>query len=441
MGAISQVERPHHIVAVVGGAVAGSEAAAVLATRGVEVVVFEANDRPYGKIEDGLPRWHQNQRTAEYARIRDKLGRPGVHFVPRTRLGADISFEDLVERWGFSAVLLANGAWKDRPLPVSDPDRYIDRGLLYQNAVIHWFNHQVRPTYDGPHFEIPDGALIVGGGLASLDVVKICMIETVGRALRARGIETEGLELDKGLPRALKRVELEFDELGVEPCTLFYRRRVRDMPIAKMPSNPTPEVRIHNEGIRVRIVENFQRKFCFRFLPLRSPHSLLTEGDRCVGLRMSRTSIESGRVCAVDEPPEVFRSPLVIASIGSLPEPIEGIEMDGPYYSFENEETGRYLPVDGVFGVGNVITGRGNIRVSQNHSQHIADLVAARFDGRPPAELHGSDVAARVAEHLAARPVPSSDEFTALRNRVQARQAEVGYVDLDQWLTAVGPPC
>jgi hypothetical protein len=47
-----------HVVAVVGGATAGAEAAAMLADRGVVVVVFEQNQRPYGKIEDGLPRWH-----------------------------------------------------------------------------------------------------------------------------------------------------------------------------------------------------------------------------------------------------------------------------------------------------------------------------------------------------------------------------------------------
>ena len=41
---------PAHVVAVIGGAVAGSEAAANLAKRGVLIVVFEQNIRPYGKI-------------------------------------------------------------------------------------------------------------------------------------------------------------------------------------------------------------------------------------------------------------------------------------------------------------------------------------------------------------------------------------------------------
>ena len=48
--------QPRHAVAVIGGATAGAEMAGRLAEQGVAVAVFEQNPRPYGKIEDGLPR-------------------------------------------------------------------------------------------------------------------------------------------------------------------------------------------------------------------------------------------------------------------------------------------------------------------------------------------------------------------------------------------------
>jgi len=48
--------RPYHFVAVIGGAIAGSVAAEILADSAIHVVVIEQNKRPYGKIEDG-PRW------------------------------------------------------------------------------------------------------------------------------------------------------------------------------------------------------------------------------------------------------------------------------------------------------------------------------------------------------------------------------------------------
>ena len=48
--------KAQHVVLVVGGAVAGSEAVAQFTGRGVLCIVVEQNARPYGKIEDGLPR-------------------------------------------------------------------------------------------------------------------------------------------------------------------------------------------------------------------------------------------------------------------------------------------------------------------------------------------------------------------------------------------------
>ena len=133
--------KPSHCVAVIGGAVAGAEMAGTLAERGVEVVVFEQNPRPYGKIEDGLPRWHVALRRKEYQSIAAHLARPGVHYVPLTRIGTDIGFRDLVYDWGFTGVVLACGAWRDRPIPVEGADAYLGKGLIYQNPFIIGFNH------------------------------------------------------------------------------------------------------------------------------------------------------------------------------------------------------------------------------------------------------------------------------------------------------------
>src|SRR3954454_24055476 len=123
---------PRHVVVIVGGAVAGSEAAAACSERGILAVVLEQNDRPFGKIEDGLPRWHEKLRDKEYAQIGRNLSKPGVLFVPRTKLGRDISLETLLADWGVNAVLLASGAWRDRPLFGDSPASAVP-GLVYQN--------------------------------------------------------------------------------------------------------------------------------------------------------------------------------------------------------------------------------------------------------------------------------------------------------------------
>ena len=127
---------PGHFVAVVGGAVAGAEAAAQLTSRGIYVAVFEQNPLPYGKIEDGLPKWHVKLRDKEEQKIDEKIKNPYVFYVPNAKLGQDIAFEDLINNWGFSAVLLATGAWRDRPLPVRDIEKYLNRGFYFQNPFV-----------------------------------------------------------------------------------------------------------------------------------------------------------------------------------------------------------------------------------------------------------------------------------------------------------------
>src|SRR5579863_10171472 len=188
---------PAHVVAVIGAATSGSEIARILAERRATVIVFEQNPRPYGKIEDGLPRWHVKQRREEYEEINQRLDHPNIHFVPLTRMGRDIDFDELRANWGLSAIVLTNGAWRDRPFPVDGADRFVDRGLVYQNPLIYWFNHYLEAAYDGPRYELMPGAAVVGGGLASIDVVKVLQIEMTIAALKARGIAADMLALER----------------------------------------------------------------------------------------------------------------------------------------------------------------------------------------------------------------------------------------------------
>ena len=46
--------------------------------------------------------------------------------------------------------------------------------------------------------------MVVGGGLASIDVVKVLQIENYERALKARGIAVEHARAGKGHPRRVQ---------------------------------------------------------------------------------------------------------------------------------------------------------------------------------------------------------------------------------------------
>ena len=407
------------VALVIGGAVAGSEAVAQLTQQGILTIVMEQNPRPYGKIEDGLPRWHVKLRRQEYDKIDAKLANPNVRFIPLTKLGRDITLEEIL-RWGLSAVCLATGAWRDRPLPVPGIDAYIDRGFYYQNPFVYWFNHYEDPGYDGPKYEAPDGAIVVGGGLASLDVVKILQLEAVGHALKAKGLPGEMLELEhKGIKRSLNALGITMADLGVKGCTLYYRRRVEDMPLQEPPDNPTPEQMAKTGMVRRKLLQNFLDKYLFTFHERHAPVAPIVEGDGLAGLRFAETEVKDGKATIKPGSEKEVRAPLVISSIGSIPEPLQGIEMKGELYRIKDENSGEVEGLPGVFALGNAVTGKGNIQISFKHGRLVG--------------LH-------VCEYLRGQPALTPTKVAAIEAEIKSLQEKVGYSgNYKEWMAKARP--
>ena len=425
----------------------------MLAARGIIAVVFEQNPRPYGKIEDGLPRWHAKLRKKECQTINARLDRPGVHFVPNTKVGRDVGFEELVRDWGFSAVFLAHGAWRDRPLPIEGAEQYVGKGLVYQNPFISWFNHFTERTYQGPQYEVPDNAIVVGGGLASIDVMKVLQLEGVRRALAERGIDEDMARLESdGIPDVLAEHGLTWEKLGLHGATLFYRRRIEDMPLADIPEGSDPAKVQKVEAIRRRILGKATRQYCFTVCPLRAPVGLLVEQGRLVGLRFQRTRVENGTALVVGGAFEDVQAPLVVSSIGSVPEPMPGIPIGGQLYQWADDQLGRLAGFPTVFSVGNVVTGKGNILASRRHSATVSAHVIERFLGLENGAHAGEDAlllpargavdeaVARIADAVTGGRPLTPAAVDALLARIRARQEAVGYTGTyPEWLEQVGP--
>jgi ferredoxin/flavodoxin---NADP+ reductase len=419
-------EPEEYAIAVIGGATAGAEAAGIFAEQGILTAVFEQNDRPYGKVEDGLPRWHVALRRKEYGVIDAKLASPRVHFVPRTRIGTDVAFAELIQDWGFHAVVLANGAWRDRPLTIEGAEHGAGRGLVYQNPFIYWFNHYNEASYAGEQFEILDGTLVIGGGLASIDVAKVIQLELAARALRARGIEIDLVEMETGgIPEALHKHGLRWEDLGLQGCTLIYRRRPEDMPLVDLPDGANEKVREKIAKQRERMLEKATSKYLFRVQPLAAPQRLILEGERVVGVELARTAMEGGRLVTTEERFEL-RGPMVISSIGSIPAPLPGVDMKGELYAFDDTELGRIGAHPTLFSVGNVVTGKGNIVASRKHAKQVAGHVTQKY--------------LQIAEQVKTLAPLGADAHAKLLRRVAARQAEVGYAgDYRGWIAAHTP--
>jgi NADPH-dependent glutamate synthase beta subunit-like oxidoreductase len=449
-----------HAIAVIGAATAGAEVAARLAARGAMVVVFDQNPRPYGKVEDGLPRWHHALRQKEYEVIVGKLAHPGVHFVPLTKVGRDVELQELADRtdqtdkdWGFSAVVLACGAWRDRPLPIEGAERYVGKGLTYQNPFIIWFNHAGEKDYTGPRFVIEDDVLVVGGGLASIDVVKAHMLETTRAALAKRGIDSTVLDLEVGgIPKFLKTHALTWEELGIKGCTLFYRRRLEDMPLVEAPEGADDARLAKVEAGRRKLLEKAMEKYFFKVEPLAAPEGLIVENDRLVGLRFRRMRVDGKKLLPTDETFE-RRGSGVMSSIGSIPEPLPGLPMKGELLAFDDWTLGRIDAYPTLFGAGNVVTGKGNIVASRKHATLVSEQMVEAFlglsdDGHKGEEklLEGVAAAAReladgVAAEVATLPPASPAQLEKLLGRVRERQAAVGFEgSVPSWIQAHTPP-
>ena len=168
------------------------------------------------------------------------------------------------------------------------------------------------------------------------------------------------------------------------------------------------------------------------------------------GLKIVRTKVEGRKAEPIAGSEQELRAPLVISSIGSVPEVLPGVTMKGEYYTFDGEDIPRYLGCERVFGVGNVVTGQGNIRVSLVHSQRVTGHLLENYldvgdsDGNlaPIFEAMEKKAAAEtdaLVKQIEKLPALSAEQIRAIDMRIGERQKEIGYEDYDSWIASVTP--
>lgn len=360
------------VVLIIGGAVSGSTAVKKLTDEGIRCVVVEQNRMPYGKIEDGLPRWHEKQRINEYFKIDDIISNELVDFVPLTRIGKDVSFEEIYNM-GWSCIYFANGAWKDRSFPIKEIEDFDN--FYYQNPFVYWFNHYHEPSYNGPKVDIKDDAIVIGGGLASIDVCKITQLELVRQKVESKIENFDIIEMEhKGIPKYLEQYDMKYEDLGINGTTLVYRRNIENMPLTTIPEDATPEMVEKRKLARRKILNNTLDKFLFKVAECTQPVGLSYEDNILNGIEVIENEIIDGKLIAKENSNKILHGNTFISSIGSLPEPIQGIPMDGSTYNIVDEDSGKFDKLEKVHGMGNAITGKGNIKASRVSAKTVGDL-------------------------------------------------------------------
>ena len=432
-----------HFVAIIGGSVAGSEAANLLAKSGYRVAVFDQKMLPYGKIEDGLPNWHSGLRDKEEAAIDKRLSHEGVRFIPGFTLGKDGKIEDLLNDWGFSAVIVAIGAWHDRKIAIEGIEKYYNKGIVKQNDLVYWFNHKHEVDYAGPEYKIVNNTVVVGGGLASLDMVKIAMVELVGRALKDKmDIDVDMFTLEKkGIAKILAEHGTSLEALGVEPCTLYYRRDAEDMPLYPRKKD-TPEGIEQARRVSKKLLDNYVAKYLFKFVGRTVPSAIIERDGIFKGMTFQKLDIEDGKLVELKGETIDVETDLLISSIGSLPKETPSLPIAGNMLKTHGEFGCRVEGFDNVFAVGNVVTGRGNILESRKHGREITDMIIDEHlesleQSDPMADKYEDlfrniegDVVKKIGNigaTLSETAVHSNEEINFIINKTKALQERVGY--------------
>ncbi len=438
-----------HLALVIGAGVAGSEAAYQLAKHGIRVIVVDQNALPYGKIEDGLPLWHIGLRDRVEREIDEKLRHPKIKFLPLFKVGRDITLDQILNDYKFDAVILAFGAWQDRPLPVPGIEKFKKSGqLIYQNDLMRWFNHKHEAGYDGPTFDIQDGAVVVGGGLASLDVIKIVMMELAGRVLREKyGLDYDIFTLEKkGIKAILDENGLTWKDLGLRGATLVYRRSARDMPL-KVAHSDDPKDIERARDVAEKLLNTYKEKFMFDFVPNAVPVDYTEQNGRLTGLVLERTRSHDGKL---EYTGERFTLPTtqVISSIGAIPVKLPGIPYRGDAIDTEGPTGSKVKGYDNLFAVGNAVTGKGNIKMAKEHGrQAMKDWLLSKREPvagvlRQPDEDYLKDTdrrADRISDFILSKPIPSQEEVDHVWELVENRRKAIGYTTYDEWIARHKP--
>ena len=203
------------------------------------------------------------------------------------------------------------------------------------------------------------------------------------------------------------------------------RRREQDMPLAQPPENATPTQIAKTEQVRQKMIRLARDRYLFRVQDRRMTTGLIVENRQLAGLKVAETKVEGRRAEPIPGSEHELRAPLVVSSIGSVPEVIPGVAMKGEYYTFTDHDLPRYTGCDRVFGVGNVVTGQGNIRVSLVHSQHVTTQLIENYmgignDGESfsalyaSAEARAAERAKAVQERVQSLPALSESEIAAI---------------------------
>ncbi len=152
-----QIENSHvGKVAIVGSGPAGISIAFLLAIKGYDITMYDANDQIGGVLRYGIPEFRLPKAILD--RLKDKLLEMGVKIRPNTLIGPVITIHDLFSD-GFEAGFIGTGVWNPRKLNISG------ESLGHVHYAIDYLKS---PQY----YELGKKVCVIGAGNVAMDAAR-----------------------------------------------------------------------------------------------------------------------------------------------------------------------------------------------------------------------------------------------------------------------------
>lgn len=145
-------------VAVIGGGPYGLSVAYFLRTMGHQVTIFEAMPKLGGMLRYGIPEYRLPKKVLDEEI--DLIARMGVVLKPNTKIGEDITFDEIYK--SFDAVAVGIGAWKSTPVGCKGDDA---KGVIGGIDLL-------RQVVKGEPTEMGKVVAVVGGGNTAMDACR-----------------------------------------------------------------------------------------------------------------------------------------------------------------------------------------------------------------------------------------------------------------------------
>ncbi len=347
-------------VAVIGAGPAGLTAALRLAQWGYKPTVYEAAPVAGGWMAMGIPEYRL-PRDVLNAEI-DNIKRAGVEIVLNTALGKDLTLDELIDKRGFKAVVLAIGAHSSRRMGVPGEDL---EGVIHATSFLKDVSLHKPPKMKGKR------VIVVGGGNSAIDAART--------ALR----------------------------LGAKEVQVVYRRTKAEMPA---------------QAIEVKEAEEEGIKFHYLSNPVRVLGEAKVTGVE-VQLQDLGEYDKSGRrrPVPIEGSGFVMKADVVIPAIGQAPD-LSSLNGDSPEVTRGGTfKVGRKLDTSrpGIFAAGDAVLGPATVIEAVAQGNKVAMAVDDYLrNGKPQSKE--SWLAYQTIEHT----YNMEDYATAKRPEMPTRAAE-----------------